>query len=217
MKKMLFALMLSAATCCAQLPIANPGMVRNGNIYVETYRTAQYLSADSNKIELSQEAGDTNVVFAVTDLGTMPDIADSQGNTYTPCSSSGSLFSFISTGIKGGPTAITVQNARAICVVELIDANYLNSASFSGLAFSSKGDAAWVAVTADHPAAVFWAIAVVTPGSVSVDHHILKSMLDGKCVVGVDSVESGVFGIRIPFADVRQAWNMVQVTFNKTE
>jgi len=85
----------------------------------------------------------------------------------------------------------------------------------NGVASSPNGHAAYISIMTFQPAAVFWALAVETPGSVSVDHHILKSMLDGKYVVGVDTVESRVVGIRIRIDPLQQDWNMVQVTLNK--
>ena len=88
---MLFGLMLTAATCCGQN--ANTGTPPGT---LEAIPLVQYLSADSNKIQLEQQAhGDTNVVFAVVDPLTMPVINDSQGNSYGLLSANWLLFAFL--------------------------------------------------------------------------------------------------------------------------
>src|SRR5262249_27621067 len=113
---MLFGLMLAAVTCCGQN--ANTGTLPGP---AEPVQPVQYLSADSNTVELEQKAPlDTDVVFAVVNPPGLqgPVISDSQGNIYASCNSGVLLYAFATMAMKAGANTITVQNARAICVVE---------------------------------------------------------------------------------------------------
>jgi hypothetical protein len=207
----LCALMLTVATCCGQN--ANTGTLPGP---VDPLQPVQYLSADSSEIQLEQQAnGDTDVVFAVVGPSGKAVISDSQGNIYPSCNS-GILFAFVTTA-RAGANTISVQNARAICVVEFGNLIPVSSGSFSGIGFLASVNAGWRYT----PARAVCAVLTIQGASAPLNYQgALTSMLGGKCVIGSSALLiPGSCTITVPLISMRregEVWNMLQVTLSKS-
>jgi hypothetical protein len=142
----------------------------------------------------------------------MPVISDSQGNSYGLLSANWLLFALVTTAIKDGANIITVQNARAICVVELGNLVAACAGSFSGIGFAAS-----INTSTNHiPARALWAMVTLRNASLPMDSQgVLTSMLDGKCVVGSSALSvPGSYTMTVPINSVYrrgEEWQMVQV------
>jgi hypothetical protein len=210
MIKTLFGLMLTAACCCGQ-------GAHGGNFPPTIPYAIQYVAADSDTVTLEQQAPlDTNVVFAVVNPLTIPVVSDSQGSSYGSCSSIGDLSAHITTPFKSGMNTITVQNARAICVVELGNLIPVSGGSFGGTGFAASIGAS----TGRSPlSTTLWAIVVDRNSSLPASYGgIFTSMLGGKFVVGASAVSSSSYTITVPLSSTSRSgagWSMVQVTLSR--
>jgi hypothetical protein len=162
---------------------------------VINWRVVQTVGADSGNVELSEASNDTNLVFVVSEPGAVPAVSDSMGNVYTLSASSGQLFAYVATGIKGGLTTVSVQNARAISVTEVAGVSHAAGNSTSGTGFSATGH-----VSATVPSIVLWALDVTSHGSWPVRYigdGVVESRLFGKVLIGVNAINPGTYPVTV--------------------
>ena len=215
MNKLPFALMLTVATCCY-------GQNANTGTYPAIH-PIQIVSSDTDAVKIEQTAPlTTDEVFAVVDLFklgvTIPlklaSISDSIGDSFGFFCGCQSLYVFVTTPMKRGENIITVQNANAVCVVELPNLSPVGSAFCGG-----RGSTASIDASSDpSPTIALWVVHMAYGNPVPVE-GVLASMMGGKCVIGVSNISPGPYTIQVPVISTNlvQGWHMAQITFENNE